>query len=122
MRRFAALLAVAVCLPAAIATSGASAAGCPNEAVRVGPSALLPACQAYEMVSPLDKSGGSINNVFGILIGSGLWMEGIPNDGLWGLMAMLFRFVPYVGVPIANAEPMPDLLAASLPPPPRPEN
>lgn len=66
MRRFAALLAVAVCLPAANATSGASAAGCPNEAVRVGPSALLPACQAYEMVSPLDKSGGSINNVFGM--------------------------------------------------------
>jgi predicted PurR-regulated permease PerM len=43
----------------------------------------------------------SINAVFGMLIGSGLWLIGIPNPGLWALMAMLFRFVPYVGVPLA---------------------
>jgi predicted PurR-regulated permease PerM len=42
-----------------------------------------------------------INIGFGLLIGSGLWLIGIPNSGLWALMAMLFRFVPYVGVPIA---------------------
>ena len=42
-----------------------------------------------------------VNASFGILIGSGLWLIGIPNAGLWALMAMLFRFVPYVGVPIA---------------------
>jgi predicted PurR-regulated permease PerM len=43
----------------------------------------------------------SINAIFGTLIGSGLWLTGIPNPGLWGLMAGLFRFVPYVGVPLA---------------------
>ena len=33
-------------------------AGCPNDAMRTGPSAQLPDCRAYEMVSPLDKGGG----------------------------------------------------------------
>ena len=41
-----------------------------------------------------------VNAVFGLLIGAGLWLIGIPNAGLWALMATLFRFVPYVGVPI----------------------
>src|SRR5579871_6257475 len=42
-----------------------------------------------------------INACFGSIIGIGLWLIGIPNAGLWGLMGMMFRFVPYVGVPIA---------------------
>ena len=42
-----------------------------------------------------------VNAVFGLMIGGGLWLIGIPNPGLWALMAALFRFVPYVGVPIA---------------------
>lgn len=42
-----------------------------------------------------------INTCFGIIIATGLWLIGIPNAGLWALMAMLLRFVPYVGVPLA---------------------
>ena len=33
---------------------------CANDAFRVGPSALLANCRAYEMVSPVDKNGGDI--------------------------------------------------------------
>jgi predicted PurR-regulated permease PerM len=42
-----------------------------------------------------------INACFGLVIGVGLWLIGIPNAPLWALMSMLFRFVPYVGVPLA---------------------
>ena len=42
-----------------------------------------------------------INTCFGVIIGVGLWLIGIPNAGLWALMSMLLRFVPYVGVPLA---------------------
>ena len=42
-----------------------------------------------------------INTGFGLTIGVGLWLLGIPNAGLWALMSMLLRFVPYVGVPLA---------------------
>jgi predicted PurR-regulated permease PerM len=41
------------------------------------------------------------NVCFGLVIGVGLWLIGIPNAGLWGLMSGLMRFVPYVGVPLA---------------------
>ncbi len=35
-------------------------AGCPNQAFRIGASASLPDCRAYEMVSPIDKNNGDI--------------------------------------------------------------
>jgi hypothetical protein len=36
---------------------------CPNEVFRVGPSVGLPGCRAYEMVSPVDKSGADIKSL-----------------------------------------------------------
>lgn len=42
-----------------------------------------------------------INTCFGLVIGVGLWLIGVPNAGLWALMAGLLRFVPFLGVPLA---------------------
>ncbi len=48
----------------------------------------------------------AINTVFGALVGTGLWFIEVPNPWLWGLVAMMLRFIPYVGVPLAAAAPM----------------
>ena len=48
----------------------------------------------------------AVNTVFGILVGLGLWIAGVPNPALWGLIAAMFRFVPYIGVPIAALMPL----------------
>ncbi len=47
-----------------------------------------------------------INVSFGIPVGLGLWFIGIPNAFLWGLLATLLRFVPYVGAWIALGFPL----------------
>jgi predicted PurR-regulated permease PerM len=48
----------------------------------------------------------AVNTVFGLIIGIGLYFIGVPNPALWGLIAAMFRFVPYVGVPIAAVLPL----------------
>jgi predicted PurR-regulated permease PerM len=48
----------------------------------------------------------AVNTGFGTLVGLGLWAAGVPNPALWGLIAAIFRFVPYVGVPIAALFPI----------------
>jgi predicted PurR-regulated permease PerM len=46
-----------------------------------------------------------LNALFGAVIGVGLAAIGVPSAPLWGLLAMILRFVPYIGA----------ILAASLP-------
>ncbi|HEY0525261.1 MAG TPA: AI-2E family transporter [Stellaceae bacterium] len=43
----------------------------------------------------------AINACFGVIVGGGLWLIGVPNPALWGILGALLRFVPYVGAPIA---------------------
>jgi predicted PurR-regulated permease PerM len=47
-----------------------------------------------------------INSAYGVFIALGLWAIGIPSPMVWGILAMLMRFVPYVGPFIAAAPPV----------------
>jgi predicted PurR-regulated permease PerM len=56
----------------------------------------------------------AINAVFGLIIALGLWLIGIPNPMLWGLIGAILRFVPYAGVPLAAI--LPVMLGLSVDP------
>ena len=44
----------------------------------------------------------ALTNVgYGLAIGLAMWAIGLPNPALWGVLAALLRFIPYVGVPVA---------------------
>ena len=47
-----------------------------------------------------------VNACFGAVIGLGLYFIGIPNSMLWGVVAALLRFLPYVGSPLAAVLPI----------------
>lgn len=47
-----------------------------------------------------------VNVTYGIPMGLGLWLIGIPGALLWGAVAAVMRFVPYVGPLIAAAFPV----------------
>lgn len=39
----------------------------------------------------------AVNLAFGTLMAAGLWLIGIPNALLWGLLGFILRFIPFVG-------------------------
>jgi len=47
-----------------------------------------------------------VNAGYGIPIGVGVWLIGIPNAPLWGLLATLLRFIPFIGPWIAAIFPV----------------
>ena len=47
-----------------------------------------------------------VNGAFGVVIGTGLWLIGTPSAILWGILAAVLRFVPYIGAFIAAAFPL----------------
>ena len=55
-----------------------------------------------------------INASFGVIIGLGLSLIGVPNPVLWGIVGAVLRFVPYAGAFIAAAIPL--ALAAAVDP------
>ena len=55
-----------------------------------------------------------LNSSFGLMIGVSLWLAGLPNPVLWGILAALMRFVPFLGIFIAIGPPL--LLAVAVVP------
>ena len=56
----------------------------------------------------------ALNAGFGLVIGTGLWLIGVPSAPLWGMLGMVLRFVPYVGALISAI--LPVVLAAAVGP------
>jgi predicted PurR-regulated permease PerM len=47
-----------------------------------------------------------VNSGFGLVIGLGLWLIGVPYAVLWGCLAAMLRFIPYVGPAVAFILPL----------------
>ena len=56
----------------------------------------------------------AVNASLGLLIAAGLWMLGVPNPVMWGILTMLLRFVPFIGILFALA--LPVALAVAIDP------
>jgi predicted PurR-regulated permease PerM len=62
--------------------------------------------EAAQRVSRYLLSQLAVNAVEGTLIGIGLAVIGIPNAALWGILTLLLRFIPYLGIVIAAIFPI----------------
>lgn len=56
----------------------------------------------------------ALNLGFGVVIGVGLWVIGVPSPALWGILGAVLRFVPYIGAFISAVFPL--TLAAAVDP------
>ncbi len=54
-----------------------------------------------------------VNTGFGLSITLGLWAIGLPSPALWGFLAGIFRFIPYVGTVLSFS--FPALIAIAQP-------
>lgn len=70
--------------------------------------------EAARRLSRLFLTQLALNASFGVVIGIGLWIIGVPSPALWGIVAGVLRFVPYVGAFLAALFPM--ALAAAVDP------
>jgi len=56
----------------------------------------------------------ALNAAFGLVVGTGLYLIGVPSPILWGIFSALMRFVPYIGAFVSALFPL--ALAAAVDP------
>ena len=69
---------------------------------------------AVQRLSRYFLSQLAVNASFGMVITVGLWIIGIPSPAMWGIMAGILRFVPYIGAFLAAVAPA--VLGAAIDP------
>ncbi|HEY2228990.1 MAG TPA: AI-2E family transporter [Xanthobacteraceae bacterium] len=69
---------------------------------------------AGQRLSRLFLTQLALNAAYGLVVGLGLWIIGVPSAPLWGMLAMILRFVPYIGAVISAIFPL--ILAAAVGP------
>jgi predicted PurR-regulated permease PerM len=70
-----------------------------------GPSATAMLDDAAQRVSRYLLAQFLMNSGYGVAMGLALYFIGVPNPLLWGLLAAIFRYVPYLGIWIAAIMP-----------------
>jgi predicted PurR-regulated permease PerM len=90
-----------------------------NRLVRLAGSADLQRTTAAlddagQRLSRLFLTQLGLNAAYGVVVGAGLWFIGVPSAPLWGMLAMILRFVPYIGAVISAIFPL--ILAAAVGP------
>jgi predicted PurR-regulated permease PerM len=68
---------------------------------------------AAQRISRYLRSQLIVNACCGLPIGIGLTLIGIPNAALWGIMTLVLRFIPYLGIVIAAAFPIALVIAVA---------
>lgn len=62
--------------------------------------------EATTKVSKYLLAQAMLNGTYGVLVATGLYFIGVPNFMLWGLLAGILRFIPYVGPWLGAAVPV----------------
>ncbi len=77
---------------------------------------LFGSSDLHRTTAAMDDAGGrlsryflsqlAVNASFGLVVGIGLWIIGLPVPALWGILAGVLRFVPYIGALLGAALPL----------------
>lgn len=77
---------------------------------------LVGAADLHCTTQVLEEAGGRVANyllmqlvvnaIYALPIALGLWLIGVPNATLWGILTLVLRFVPYIGSVLAAAFPL----------------